>query len=115
MITRTDVVVATGMPAAPALNWGAIIAGGIVAAVATLILMLIGSGFGFTMVSPDLLKALGHDLSRVGPRFGSDSQWPLLLLALYRRRLGAMSRSIPMKSLPDSHPLLTWAIATWSS
>jgi len=52
MITRTDVVVATGMPAAPALNWGAIIAGGIVAAVATLILMLIGSGFGFTMVSP---------------------------------------------------------------
>lgn len=50
MITQTDVVVATGGPAAPALNWGAIIAGGVVSAVVTL--MLVGSGFGFTMVSP---------------------------------------------------------------
>lgn len=53
MASNTDIVVATGAaaPASP-INWGAIIAGAIVAAVATLILMLVGSGLGLSMVSP---------------------------------------------------------------
>lgn len=71
MITQTDVVVATGMPAAPALNWGAIIAGGVVAAVVTLILMLVGSGFGFTMVSPWTSRAPPPRPSLCQPRSGS--------------------------------------------
>jgi len=53
MASNTDIVVATGAaaPASP-INWGAIIAAAIVAAVATLILMLVGSGLGLTLISP---------------------------------------------------------------
>ncbi|MDW6023157.1 hypothetical protein SAZ10_15465 [Mesorhizobium sp. BAC0120] len=35
-----------------AISWGAVIAGGVAAAAATLVLMLVGSGLGLTMVSP---------------------------------------------------------------
>lgn len=52
MVTQTDIVVAAGTPATSPVSWASIIAGGIVAAVATLVLMLLGSGFGLTMISP---------------------------------------------------------------
>ncbi len=52
MVTQTDIIVAAGTPAAPPVSWASIIAGGVVAAVATLVLMLLGSGFGLTMISP---------------------------------------------------------------
>lgn len=54
MVTQTDIIVAAGAPtpAAPPVSWASIIAGGVVAAVATLVLMLLGSGFGLTMISP---------------------------------------------------------------
>jgi len=57
MITQTDVIVAADAPASPTLNWGAVIAGGVVASVATLVLMLVGSGLGLTMVSPWLSQS----------------------------------------------------------
>jgi hypothetical protein len=52
MVTQTDIVVAAGTPATSPVSWASIIAGGVVAAVATLVLMLLGSGFGLTMISP---------------------------------------------------------------
>jgi hypothetical protein len=52
MVTQTDIVVAAGAPANPPVSWASIIAGGVVAAVATLVLMLLGSGLGLTMISP---------------------------------------------------------------
>lgn len=52
MVTQTDIVLAAGAPATPPVSWATIFAGGVVAAVATLVLMLLGSGLGFTMVSP---------------------------------------------------------------
>ncbi|KQW21385.1 hypothetical protein ASC80_14990 [Afipia sp. Root123D2] len=53
MVTQTDIVVAAGapLPASP-VSWASIFAGGVVAAVATVVLMLLGSGLGLTMVSP---------------------------------------------------------------
>ncbi len=52
MPATTDIVVATGNRPASPVNWGAIIAGALVASVATLILMLLGSGLGLSMASP---------------------------------------------------------------
>ncbi|MGX9392936.1 hypothetical protein ACWX0K_18455 [Nitrobacteraceae bacterium UC4446_H13] len=52
MVTQTDIVVAAGTPATSPVSWASIIAGGVVAAIATLVLMLLGSGFGLTMISP---------------------------------------------------------------
>jgi hypothetical protein len=54
MVTQTDIIVTPGTaaPATPPVSWASIIAGGVVAAVVTLILMLLGSGLGLTMISP---------------------------------------------------------------
>lgn len=52
MASQTDIVVAGAAAPASPINWGAVIAGAIVAAVATLILTLVGSGLGLTMISP---------------------------------------------------------------
>lgn len=52
MATQTDVVVAASAPTTSPVSWAAIFAGGVVAAAATLVLMLLGSGLGLTMVSP---------------------------------------------------------------
>jgi len=52
MVTQTDIIVAADAPTTPPVSWAAIFAGGVVAAVATLVLMLLGSGLGLTMVSP---------------------------------------------------------------
>lgn len=48
MVTQTDIIVTPGTaaPATPPVSWASIIAGGVVAAVVTLILMLLGSGWG---------------------------------------------------------------------
>ena len=54
MVTQTDIIVTPGTaaPATPPVSWASIIAGGVIAAVVTLILMLLGSGLGLTMISP---------------------------------------------------------------
>jgi hypothetical protein len=50
-VSEVDVIVPEES-SRPATNWGPIVAGGIAAAAATLVLMLVGSGLGLTAVSP---------------------------------------------------------------
>src|SRR5690242_14365220 len=48
-----DVAIVAGDGAStPSVSWGAVIAGAVAAAAISLLLMLLGSGFGLTMISP---------------------------------------------------------------
>jgi hypothetical protein len=53
-VSEVGVVATTAPEESPrsAISWGAVIAGGVAAAAATLVLTLVGSGLGLTMVSP---------------------------------------------------------------
>ena len=54
-VSRVGAVVRDVVPeksSRSATSWGAVVAGGVAAAAATLVLMLVGAGFGLTMVSP---------------------------------------------------------------
>ena len=54
-VSRVGAVVRDAVPeesSRSATSWGPIIAGGVAAAAVTLVLMLVGAGFGLTMVSP---------------------------------------------------------------
>ncbi len=55
-MSNTDIVVATGSPAPSPVNWGAIVAGALVATVATLVLLLVGSGLGHLMSAAKALQ-----------------------------------------------------------
>jgi hypothetical protein len=48
----TQVGIAAGRPPPSAVSWGAILAGGAAAAAISLVLMILGTGLGFSMISP---------------------------------------------------------------
>jgi len=117
MVTQTDVVVATAAPAASPLNWGAIIAGGVVAAVASLVLILVGSGFGLTMVSPwTSQSASATAIIASAAVWLVVVQWISSCLGGYiagrlRRRWSSV-HSDEVVFRDSAHGLLTWCIAT---
>lgn len=118
MTSTTDVIVATAAPAvAPSLNWGAIIAGGVVAGVSTLILMLLGSGLGFTLVSPwTSQSASATTLVASAAIWLLIVQWVSSCLGGYlagrlRRRWSAV-HSDEVVFRDSAHGLLSWSVAT---
>ena len=117
MITETDVVVATGGSANPPLNWGAVIAGGVVASVATLVLMLVGSGLGFTMVSPWISQSASATTLVVSTAIWIVIvQWVSSCLGGYMagrlRSRWALTSSDEVVFRDSAHGLLAWCIGT---
>jgi hypothetical protein len=117
MVTQTDVVIATGSQTPSPVNWGAIIAGGVVAAVASLVLMLLGSGLGLTMVSPwTSQSASATTLVASAAAWLIVVQWVSSCLGGYivgrlRRRWSAV-HSDEVVFRDSAHGLLTWCVAT---
>lgn len=118
MASQTDIIVAAGAPAPSSpLNWGAIIAGAIVATVATLILMLVGSGFGLTMISPWSSQSASAATVLVSAAVWLVVvQWVSSCLGGYiagrlRRRWTAV-HSDEVVFRDSAHGLLAWSLAT---
>lgn len=117
MINETDVVVAASLPPSQPVSWGAIIAGGVVASVATLVLMLVGSGLGFTMVSPWISQSASAATLVVSSAIWIVIvQWASSCLGGYmagRLRSRWSSTSSDEATFRDSaHGLLAWCIGT---
>lgn len=116
-MSNTDIVVATGSPAPSPVNWGAIVAGALVATVATLVLLLIGSGLGLTMVSP--WSSQGSTATAV---LASAAIWLVVVqwissclggyLAGRLRRRWTSVHSDEVVFRDSAHGLLAWALAT---
>jgi len=117
MVSQTDIVVETAAPVSSSLNWGAIIAGAIVAAVATIILMLVGSGFGLTMISPWSSQSASATTVLVSAAVWLVViQWVSSCLGGYmagrlRRRWTAI-HSDEVVFRDSAHGLLAWSLAT---
>jgi hypothetical protein len=118
MATQTDIVVAAGAPEpASPINWGAIIAGAIVAAVATLILTLVGSGLGLTMISPwSPQSASATTVLAWAAVWLVIVQWVSSCLGGYmagrfrRRWTGIHTDEVVFRD--SAHGLLAWSVAT---
>ncbi len=116
-MSNTDIVVATGSPAPSPVNWGAIVAGALVATVATLVLLLVGSGLGLTMVSP--WSSQGSTATTV---LASAAIWLVVVqwissclggyLAGRLRRRWTSVHSDEVVFRDSAHGLLAWALAT---
>jgi len=117
MVSQTDIILETGAPAASSLNWGAIIAGAVVAAVATLILMLVGSGFGLTMISP-----WSSQSASAATVFVSAAVWLVIVqwvssglggyMAGRLRRRWTAIHTDEVVFRDSAHGLLAWSLAT---
>lgn len=116
-MANTDIVVAAGTPAPSPVNWGAIVAGALVATVATLVLLLVGSGLGLTMVSP--WSSQGSTATTV---LASAAIWLVVVqwisscvggyLAGRLRRRWTSVHSDEVVFRDSAHGLLAWALAT---
>ncbi len=116
-MANTDIVVAAGTPAPSPVNWGAIVAGALVATVATLVLLLVGSGLGLTMVSP--WSSQGSSATTV---LASAAIWLVVVqwissclggyLAGRLRRRWTSVHSDEVIFRDSAHGLLAWALAT---
>lgn len=100
-----------------ATSWGAVIAGGVAAAAATLVLMLVGSGLGLTMVSP-----FSNEGVSAGTFTTSTAIWLVItqwLAALLGGYLAGRLRTKWVNLHTDevffrdtAHGFLAWALAT---
>lgn len=116
-MANTDIVVATGYPTPSSVSWGAIVAGALVATVATLVLLLVGSGLGLTMVSP--WSSQGSTATTV---LASAAIWLIVVqwvssclggyLAGRLRRRWTSIHSDEVVFRDSAHGLLAWALAT---
>ena len=119
MVTQTDIVVAAGAPtpAAPSVSWASVIAGGVVAAVATLVLMLLGSGLGLTMISPWVSQSASAATVVVSAAIWLVVvQWISSCLGGYiagrlRKRWSSIHRD-EVVFRDSAHGLLAWTVAT---
>ena len=119
-VSEVGVVVPDGVPeesSRSATSWGAVIAGGVAAAAATLVLMLVGSGLGLTMVSP---------FSNEGISLGTATVWTAIWLivvqwlsALLGGYMAGRLRTKWVNLHTDevffrdtAHGFLAWALAT---
>lgn len=116
-MANTDIVVATGYPTPSSVSWGAIVAGALVATVATLVLLLVGSGLGLTMVSP--WSSQGSTATTI---LASAAIWLIVVqwvssclggyLAGRLRRRWTSVHSDEVVFRDSAHGLLAWALAT---
>jgi hypothetical protein len=117
MVTETDIIVSAPAPAVPSVSWGSIIAGGIVAAVLSLILVLIGSGLGLTMVSPWASQSASATTVAISAAIWLIVvQWISSAVGGYitgrlRRRWSAL-HSDEVVFRDSAHGLLSWCVAT---
>jgi hypothetical protein len=119
-VSEVGVVVADRVPEESprgATSWGAVIAGAIVAAAATLVLMLVGAGLGLTTVSP---------FSNEGPSLATATAWTAVWLivvqwlsALLGGYMAGRLRTKWVNLHTDevlfrdtAHGFLAWALAT---
>lgn len=118
MASQTDILVAPGIPALSSpLNWGAVIAGALVAIVATLILTLVGSGLGLSMVSPWSSQSASATTLLTSTAIGLVVvQWISSCLGGYiagrfrRRWTGIHTDEVVFRD--SAHGLLAWSVAT---
>jgi len=117
MVTQTDIVVAAGTPAAPPVSWASIIAGGVIASVATLVLMLIGSGFGLTVISPwpsqsasATTVAVSAAIWLVVVQWISSCMGGYIAGRLRKRWSSVHSDEVVFRD--SAHGLLAWSVAT---
>lgn len=100
-----------------ATSWGAIIAGGVAAAAATLVLMLVGSGLGLTMVSPFGTEGVTLQTATV-----TTAVWLIIVQWLAAALGGYMAGRLRTKWVnlhtdevffrDTAHGFLSWALAT---
>jgi len=100
-----------------ATSWGAVIAGGVSAAAATLVLMLVGSGLGLTMVSPYSSESVSLQTATVSTAIWLVVvQWLSALLGGYlagRLRTRWVNLHTDEVFFRDTaHGFLAWALAT---
>jgi hypothetical protein len=118
-ITRLDEagLAESGETSASAVSWSPVFAGAIVAAAATLVLLLMGSGLGLTMVSPWSNKGVGP-----GTFAASTAIWLIIVQwlsstlggyltgRLRKRWAGVHAHEVFFRD--TAHGLLMWALAT---
>src|SRR5262245_55385614 len=100
-----------------AVSWGAVIAGGTGAAAATLVLMLVGSGLGLTMVSP-----FSNQSASLGTLTVSTGVWLIIVQWLSAALGGYLAARLRTKWVnvhsdevffrDTAHGFLAWALAT---
>jgi hypothetical protein len=100
-----------------ATSWGAVVAGGVAAAAATLVLMLVGSGLGLTMVSPFSNEGVSLETATVSTAIWLVVvQWLSALLGGYiagRLRTKWVNLHTDEVFFRDTaHGFLAWALAT---
>lgn len=117
MTYETDMRVAADVPTSSAVNWGAIIAGAVVATAATLILVLVGSGFGLTIISPwPSQSSSAATVVASTAIWLVVTQWISSCLGGYiagrlrRRWTGVHSDEVVFRD--SAHGLLVWSLAT---
>jgi hypothetical protein len=108
---------ANSVPAKSAASWPAIIAGAVVAASATLILVSLGSGIGFASISPWPNQGLSVTTFAVSTAIWLIvTQWISAALGGYiagrlrTRWIGTHSHEVFFRD--TAHGLITWAVAT---
>lgn len=120
VVSEVGMVIPAGVPeesSKSGTSWGAVIAGGVAAAVATLVLMLVGSGLGLTMMSP---------FSNEGVSLESATVWTAIWLVVVQwlsaglggymaGRLGTKWVNLHTDEVffrDTAHGFLAWAVAT---
>ena len=119
-VSRVGAVVRDAVPeesSRSATSWGPIIAGGVAAAAATLVLMLVGAGFGLTMVSPFSNQGISLGTATV-----STAIWLIVVQWLSALLGGYMAGRLRTKWVnlhtdevffrDTAHGFLAWALAT---
>jgi hypothetical protein len=119
-VSEVGVVVPAAVPeeaSKSATSWGALIAGGVAAAAATLVLMLVGAGLGLTMVSP--FSNEGISLETVA---ASTAIWLMVVQWLSALLGGYIAGRLRTKWVnlhtdevlfrDTAHGFLAWALAT---
>ena len=119
-VSRVGAVVRDAVPeesSRSATSWGPIIAGGVAAAAVTLVLMLVGAGFGLTMVSPFSNQGISLGTATV-----STAIWLIVVQWLSALLGGYMAGRLRTKWVnlhtdevffrDTAHGFLAWALAT---
>ena len=100
-----------------ATSWGAVVAGGVAAAAASLVLMLVGSGLGLTMISPFSNEGISLETATV-----STAVWLVIVQWLSAALGGYLAARLRTKWVnlhtdevffrDTAHGFLAWALAT---
>jgi hypothetical protein len=119
-VSEVEVIVPDAVPeesSKGATSWGAVVAGGVAAAAATMVLMLVGSGLGLTMVSP-----YSYDNPSLTTATVSTAVWLIIVQWLSAVLGGYLAGRLRTKWVnvhadevffrDTAHGFLAWALAT---